>query len=65
MNPHWTEPHIRETEEGWCAYCEAGMLYGVYETKDDARDALVVYSVNELSGKILTKEQKEIQRCSG
>ena len=47
---HWTDPHIRFIDESgkWTAYDEAGLTHGVYDTRDDARDALVVYAATTL-----------------
>lgn len=48
--PHWTDNHIKhESESGsWYAYDEVGLTYGTYETKDEARDALVIYEATQL-----------------
>lgn len=54
MTQHWTDNHIEMqktfTETPWVAYDEVGNLLGEYKTKDDARDALVVYVATHLDG---------------
>ena len=55
-NQHWTEAHIVQSSEGWVAYDETGSSVGTYATKDDARDALVIYDAVVLGNKI--------QKCS-
>lgn len=61
MSKHWTDDHIKQNGERFTAFDEAGMVHGVYETHDEARDALVVYSALCLSdeGKRLRTEERK------
>ena len=56
---HWTDSHIRAYEsEGvkvYQAFDEVGLLHSEHDSRDEARDALVVYTATELR----TKEEEQ------
>lgn len=49
MDDHWTDQHIHVVDGGYAAFDEAGLEYGIYDTPDEARDALVIYAAVYLS----------------
>lgn len=44
MNSHWTDNYIEQSEFGWAAYDEEGLLHGYYDTHAAAAEALIKYS---------------------
>jgi hypothetical protein len=46
--PHWTDPHIQWDGSEWVGYDEAGLELTRNVERDKVRDALVIYSHNQL-----------------
>ena len=39
--PHWTDKHIEQSEFGYAAYDEAGLIHGYYDSHESAKAALI------------------------